>query len=120
MMVSPMMVVAMMVVPTIVAPMVMPPMMLEEVVVAAIVVIVVVMSSTIIVTDCLHQACRRFDALHRQGGRRLGRQCRRGKAHEPAHYRGNESVLHQLFSLLFFSPAWHLGAHSEAVAMNWL
>ena len=99
MMVSPMMVVAMMVVAMIVAPMVMtpmimPPMMLEEMVVAAIVVIVVVMSSTIIVPDCLHQACRRFDALHRQGGRRLGWQYRRGEAHEPAHYRGNESVLH--------------------------
>ena len=104
MMVSPMMVVAMMVVAMMVVPMIMPPMRLEEMVVAAIVVVVVVMSSTIIVPDCLHQACRRFDAPHRQGGRRLGRQYRRGEAHEPAHYRGNESVLHQLFSLLLFQP----------------
>jgi hypothetical protein len=103
-----------------VTPMIMTPMMLEEVVMAAVVVIVVVvvvMATMISVLDHLHQAGLRLNALGRKGGSRLGCECRRREVREPANHRGNERVLHQL-ALCFVSPAWHLGADCEDVAMN--
>lgn len=91
----------MVVVAMMVAPMIMTPMMLEEVVMTAVVVIVVVVMATMIsVLDHLHQAGLRLNALGRKGGSRLGCECRRREAREPANHRGNERVLASTCSVL--------------------
>lgn len=96
-----MVVVAMMVAPMIMTPMIMTPTMLEEVVMTAVVVIVVVVMATMIsVLDHLHQAGLRLNALGRKGGSRLGCECRRREAREPANHRGNERVLASTCSVL--------------------
>ena len=87
-----------------VAPMIMTPMMLEEVVMAAVVVIVVVVMATMMsVLDHLHQAGLRLNAPGRKGGSRLGCECRRREAREPANHRGNEKYCINLLPA-FFQP----------------